>query len=418
MESRAQVVAEGGRSESRDAVSERGGVPPPRTSVWPFRTKLGPLSLSPKRVRLAWFALAVIGLLPILSAPSNGWADWPSFWSAGGTVGTSSLMDSHLHMAWQTARGLLGDPWRYPPAFAYVYWPASFLPIGVSFAVNAMVMLALVALTGWLLSRIFDLPENMMVRLAFAWTPVLAAVDMGQNAPLSVVLALWAIDALRRASDMEAGLAAGLLMYKPSLGVPLLCFLLLRRRWRSASVASLVTAAGYLLSVGATAGDWLWPVAWWNGMQPLLAADLAFNADKAISIPGLLGRVQGLPYWLPYACGGVVVLAALRGLARAPLVEAASAACLVGLVAGPRVWSYEAGLLLPILAWAVAGGLAEPWRTRLVFLAVLGAILWMVSPVTVVSGVAVVAGAAMILWLRRWPPFRLSRPGRVATGPV
>ncbi|MGA3058639.1 MAG: glycosyltransferase family 87 protein [Candidatus Limnocylindrales bacterium] len=398
-------MAERRRSESQDAVFENGVARPARTAVWPFRTELGPLSLTPKRVRLVWFALAVIGLLPILSAPGNRWGDWSAFWSAGGTVGTASLMDPHLHMAWQAAHGIPEDAWRYPPSFAYLYWPSSLLPIGLSFTINAALMLSLVAVAARLLSRVFDLPWDLTVRLAFAWTPALAAVDMGQNAPLSVVLALWSIDALRRDSRTEAGLAAGLLMYKPTLGLPMLGLLLLRRCWRSASVASLVVAAGYVLSVPAAGGDWQWPVAWWNGMQPLVAHDLAFNADKAISVPGLLGRVPGLPYWLPFACGGVVALVALRGLVRAPMVEAASAACLVGLVVGPRVWSYEAGLMLPLLAWAVAGGLAEPWRTRLVFLAISMGILWWISPLTVVSGVAVTVDAALILWMWRWRPF-------------
>jgi hypothetical protein len=398
-------MAESGRSDSRDAAFERGVARPTRAPAWPFRTSLGPLSLTPKRVRLVWFALAVIALLPILSAPYSKWGDWSAFWSAGGTVGTTSLVDSHLHTAWQTAHGLPGDAWRYAPSFAYLYWPASLLPIGLSFAINAALMLSLVVVAGLLLSRIFDLPSNLAVRLAFAWTPVLAAVDMGQNAPLSVVLALWSIDALRRDSRTEAGLAVGLLMYKPTLGLPILGFLLLRRCWRSASVASLVVAAGYVLSVPAAGGDWQWPVAWWNGMQPLIAHDLAFNADKAISIPGLLGRVSGLPYWLPFAGGGVVALIALRGLVRAPMVEAASAACLVGLVAGPRVWSYEAGLMLPLLAWAAAGGVAEPWRTRLVFLGISMGILWWISPLTVVSGVALVVNAAAVLWIWRWRPF-------------
>ena len=372
---------------------------------WPFRTKLGPLSLSPKRVRLWWFALAVIGLLPIGSAINNGWNDWSAFWAAGGTVGSASLMDSRLHIAWQTAHGLPGDYWRYPPGFAYLYWPASLLPIGLSFAINAGLMLAIAALAGLLLSRIFDQSTDLTVRLAFAWTPMLAAVGMGQNAPLAVVLALWAIDALRRDSQIETGLAIGLLMYKPTFGLPLMGFLVLRGRWRSVSIASVVVAAGYVLSVAAAAGDWLWPVTWWNGIQPYLAGDLIFNADKTISIPGLIGRIPGVPSWLPYLGAAAVVLLAIRGLVRAPVVEAASAACLLALVAGPRVWSYETGLLLPIMAWAIAGGLGEPWRTRLIFIAVPLGLLWLVSPLTIVSGVAVITGAAMAMWLLRWRPF-------------
>jgi len=395
----------GSEPRSPEAASEHRVARPMGTSAWPFRTKIGPLGLSPQRVRLWWFALAVVGLLPIVSALSNNWNDWSAFWAAGGTVGSASLMDSRLHTAWQVAHGLPGDYWRYPPAFAYLYWPASLLPVGLGFAINAGLMLALVVFAGLLLSRIFGLPRNVIVPFALAWTPALAPVDMGQNTPLAVVLALWAIDALRRDSQLEAGLAGGLLMYKPELGLPLLGFLMLRSRWRSVSIASLVIAAGYVLSVAAAAGDWLWPVAWWNGIKPWLAHDLIFNADKTISLPGLIGRIPGVPWWLPFLGGAAVVLLALRGLIRASVVEAASAVCLLTLVAGPRVWSYEAGLMLPIVAWSMAGGLSEPWRTRLVLLAVSMSILWVVSPLTLVSGVAVITNAAMVMWLWRWRPF-------------
>ncbi len=381
--------------------------------AWPLRTLKGPVSFSPERTRLLWFALAAVALLPIVTAPKD-WNDFSAFWSAGGTVGTASLVDSHLHAAWQVAHGLPADAWRYPPAFAFVYWPLSLLPIGLGFALNSVAMAALIATAGWLLARVFSFRPSFGVWLAFAWTPLIAALDMGQNAPLSVVLALWAIDALRRDSRIEVGVAVGLLMYKPTLGLPLLGFVLLRGCWRSVSVASLIVAGGYLLSVVAAAGDWGWPVAWWNGMQALAAHDISFNADKAISVPSLLSRISSLPSWVPYAGGGLVVLASLRGLIRAPMVEAASAACLVGLVAGPRVWSYETGLILPILGWVVAGGLSEPWRTRSILLSTVVAILWMVSPVTSFSGVAAVVGVATVLWLRRWPPLRWPRTAGAA----
>jgi hypothetical protein len=381
---------------------------------WPFRTRLGPLNLPPKRVRLWGVALAVIGLVPIDTAYVNGGSDWPAFWAAGATVGTPDLVDGARHSAWQLAHGVAVDYWRYPPAVAYAFAPASHLPIWLGFVIQALLMLALVAVAGVLLARIFELPASVTLLLAFAWTPTAASADIGQNATLAVVLALWAIDALRRDSHLEVGLAVGLLMYKPTLGLFLLGLLVLRGRWQSLAVVAGVGAVGYLLSVAAAAGDWGWPVSWWSGIQPWLAPDFVRNADKAISLPGLLGRLPGVPLWLPISCGAVVVLLALRGLARAPIVEAACAACLLTMFAGPRVWGYEAGLMLPILAWAIAGGLKEPWRTRLVFLAIPMGLLWLVSAYTVVSGVAIVVLAATVMWLWRWRPF--GADPAVATG--
>ena len=104
---------------------------------------------------------------------------------------------------------------------------------------------------------------------------------MGQNASLALVLALWAIDALRRDRALEAGLACGLMMYKPTLALPLIGLLVLRVRWRELVVVAAVLVAAYFVGVAAAAGDWQWPLSWWNGSQPLLALDLAHNADKA-----------------------------------------------------------------------------------------------------------------------------------------
>ena len=378
--------------------------PRARREDWPFRTKLGPVPLPAKRVRLWAVAVATIGLVPIDTAFINGGADWPAFWAAGATVGTADLVDPARHIAWQQAHGVAQVNWPYPPAVAYLFAPFAPLPIWLGFVIHALIMLALVAAAGLLAARIFDLSPDVAVLAAFAWTPSTAGAVMGQNAPLAVVLALWAIDALRRDRSIEVGLACGLLMYKPTLALPLLGLLLLRGRWRALLVAGGVVIAGYLISVPAAAGDWGWPVAWWNGLQPWLANDLVGNANKAVSVPGLLGRIPGMPSWLPTLCAGAIVLLALRGLRRAPIVEAGAAACLLALAVGPRVWGYEAGLMLPILAWAIAGGLSEPWRTRLVFLAIPMGLFWLVSVYTVVSGVALVVIGATMMWLWRWRP--------------
>jgi hypothetical protein len=372
---------------------------------WPFRTKLGPLPLPPKRVRLWGVALAVIGLVPIDTALVNGGSDWPAFWAAGATVGTPDLVDPARHIAWQAAHGVVQVDWPYPPAVAYLFAPFAPLPIWLGFVIHAAILLGLVAVAGLLAARAFDLSPRVALLVAFAWTPCTAGAVMGQNAPLAVVLALWAIDALRRDRQLEVGLACGLLMYKPTLALPLIGLLALRGRWRALLVAAAVVAAGYLISVPAAAWDWGWPAAWWAGLQPWLANDLVGNADKAVSIPGLLGRVPQIPSWLPNLCAAAVVLLALRGLRRAPIVEAAAAACLLAVAIGPRVWGYEAGLMLPMLVWAIAGGLSEPWRTRLVFLAIPIGLFWLVSAYTVVSGVALVVIAATVMWLWRWRPF-------------
>jgi hypothetical protein len=160
----------------------------------------------------------------------------------------------------------------------------------------------------------------------------------------------------------------------------------------------------FLLSVAAAGGDWGWMATWLDGARVWLPADAAKNADKAISLPGLLGRLP-LP-WIVPALGGVALgLAAIPGLRRAGIVEAASAACLIGLAAGPRAWGYEAALAFPFVCWVLAGGVGEPWRTRAVVAAYVLGLLWLFSFATQVSSVAVIVLVAAAWWIWRWRPW-------------
>src|ERR1035437_3886819 len=96
---------------------------------WPFRTRLGPLPLPPKRVRLWGVALAVIGLVPIDTALVNGGSDWPAFWAGGVTGGTPDLVAPARHIAWQAAHGVVQVDWPSPPAVASLFAPFAPLPI-------------------------------------------------------------------------------------------------------------------------------------------------------------------------------------------------------------------------------------------------------------------------------------------------
>ena len=109
-----------------------------------------------------------------------------------------------------------------------------------------------------------------------------------------------------------------------------------------------------------------------------------------------------MPWVVPVLGGAALALAAVPGLRRAGIVEAASAACLIGLAAGPRTWGYEAALAFPFLCWVMAGGVKEPWRTRLIAAAYLLGPLWFFSSVTRLSAIAVVVLAAAALWSWRW----------------
>jgi hypothetical protein len=112
-----------------------------------------------------------------------------------------------------------------------------------------------------------------------------------------------------------------------------------------------------------------------------------------------------------------LAVAAIPGLRRAGIVEAASAACVVGLAAGPRAWGYEAALAFPFVCWVIGGGVGEPWRTRLTVAAYFLGLLWIFSFVTQISAVAVVVLGGTLLWLWRWRRFGLLPPAELGAIP-
>jgi hypothetical protein len=358
------------------------------------RTDLGP------RARLWAIGLTLIGLAPVGGAIANEFHDWPAFAAAGATAGTPDLVDPARHVAWQLAHGLPGAVFAYPPGTAWLFAPVASWPLGLGWLVNGIVMLACAIGAGVVLGRVFGVTDGAGALATLAFAPVTASIVLGQNGSLGLLLAAIAIWALSRDDDIVAGVATGLLLYKPTYGIPLLGLLVLRGRWRGVGAAAVVAAIWYLAGVAAAAGDWAWPTSWADALQGYLADDFAGNADKAVSLPGLLARLP-VPGWLPLLAAGLLVVASLPRLRRAPIAEAGAAACLVGVAVSPHAWGYDAAMVVPALLWLAGGG--GPWtrttRTSLLVAAYVLGPLWLVSKQTLVSAIAIIVLGGVALWL-------------------
>jgi hypothetical protein len=362
-----------------------------------------PLRVSSRRFWLWGLVFGLASTAVIANSPNILYVDFPQFWAAGRTAGTPDLLDPALHHAWQAANGVPQDFWPYTPGAAWLWWPFGLFSMGDGFWLHALAMTVLVFVGGALGARVYGLDVRVGLIFAFAWGPSMASVAFGQNGPLALVFALLAIEGLRRDDDRLAGLGAGLLLYKPTLALPLLGLMLLRRRWRGLGVAAGVACGWYLLSVAA-AGNWAWPVQLAEGLGEWFRATTAFNPAKSTSIPGVLIG-YGVPWAVAWGVAAAVVLAALPRLLRAPLVEAAAGACLVGLLVSPHSLNYEATVMLPIVLWSLGGrgaGIAEPWRTRLVLACCAAGLLHLVSTALGLSSVGVAAVAATAIWISGW----------------
>jgi Glycosyltransferase family 87 len=190
--------------------------------------------------------------------------------------------------------------------------------------------------------------------------------------------------ALAAGREPTGGALAGILLYKPQLGIPIVGTLLLRGRWAGVVAVVGMVALHWALGAVATGGRLDWPIGWLETVRDYQEADLVANGWQAISLPGLAGRAAlalDLP-WLVivgYAAAAVVIGWCLPALRRLPWPDAIALAAALGLLVSPHAWVYDATLLLPALGvMAVRSGRRGwPWRDRWWLAAAFGiALLW------------------------------------------
>jgi hypothetical protein len=299
-------------------------------------------------------ALFVVGLVPIVLTWSVATGDLSILAAAGRAVGTPALL--HPDPAY--------NAFEYMPGAAWLCIPLAHLAHPVAFWCNALVMLGCAVAAALLAARIYGVTPTAATALTLAWAPVTNAIVLGQNAPLGLLLALATILGLARGSTLLTALPLGLLLYKPTFALPLLAVVVLFGRWRALAIVVLIGAGWYGASIAATGGDVAWPAAWLTMTAAYSAPDFAHNADKAVSIPGLLHRA-GVPWAALAIVIAALAAAAVVPLRRAGVRDAASAACAIGLAISPHAWGYDAVLLLPLI-FVAATSLREPARTLLV----------------------------------------------------
>jgi len=261
----------------------------------PLQTILFPsLRAAPARKRL-WFGAACVAVFlatlaitslthsPAGATPPRGSAatatsqsgtiglDFIAFYTAGTFVRegrSNDLYDLSAVQAFQRdlarTNGVdLGDamgPWWNPPFYAWVFVPLSYLPFGAATQVWMGVNLACAAVAVWLLCRM--LPPGTGWR-SWALVPVLLALSVpfihtmthGQNTCSSLLLVTLTVTAWRSGRGLLAGLAAGLLFYKPQLAAVLALALMASLGWRAALGLALTGAALLLVTLTTLPGS-------------------------------------------------------------------------------------------------------------------------------------------------------------------
>lgn len=90
--------------------------------------------------------------------------------------------------------------------------------------------------------------SSRLIFMCFLFFPSLCWFMYGQNTAFSLFLHSLIFVALRRGNDFSAGMALGMLLYKPQLMIGLLLAIVIQRRWRA--IGGLTLAAGLWIAAG------------------------------------------------------------------------------------------------------------------------------------------------------------------------
>ncbi len=343
------------------------------------------------------FGLSLIEAAGVIvtNAPRGGSQDWRVFVDAGMRAGTSALL--HPQHA--------GDTFAYLPGYAWIFVPFAHLPWTAGVWIGTLLMLACGIIAATIVARIYGITASSAFLLTFAWTPVLNAIAIAQNATLGLLLALLAIRGLMRDSTPLMALPIGLLLYKPTYALPLIAVLIVRGRMRALGLVVACAGVWYIASVAATGGDWGWPTDYAQTIVRYSGADFAFNAVKATSMPAVLLR-WGAPALAIGFASLALLVAVLVTLRRVDACEAGSAACLAGLALSPHAWPYDAALAIPmiVLAW-----MRLPLRLgtiEAIVIAVTGPLFLFSSLIGINPQAVVVIGGTIAWVIIRWRPAR------------
>jgi alpha-1,2-mannosyltransferase len=265
----------------------------------------------------------------------------------------------------------------YPPLAAYLVAPFTLVPAIVADAIVSALAVGIVVAVLWLLG----VRDWRCYMISFLWVPTYSAIQTGNvTLPLALGLALlWRY----RSRALVAGIVTGALVALKLFFWPLLVWLAVTRRFRSAAWA-VVTAAILVVVPWAGIG-----FAGMRGYPHLLhVLTLAERAD-GYSIPAVLSN--GMSWRLADAIGLVIGMAVLAAAVRARRDERGSFALVIAsmLLLTPIIGMHYFFFLAVVLA-LYTPRFGWPWALPLLFWVgpqVKNGAPWQTAAVLVVAGV-------------------------------
>ena len=318
--------------------------------------------------------IATVVLVTVVGAfvadPDSGQlgGDFPSFYAAGSIVvndGYESLYDPATQRAAQD--GLIAADggylfFAYPPPVAASYSVAARLGYRTAYALQVLVMAAAAVGAVYLLRPLnnwLDSNWRIVAAAAVMFHPLLVSITGGQNTAFTLWLLAVAARGEHDGHDLLAGVAIGLMAYKPQYGVALAAVVFLSGRLRMIAGVGAAWIAFYL--VGVAAMGWGWPLTWWDQAGAFRDLNATVNGPLFVSLPGVAEHLTGIGGGTGQALAGVGL--ALGVMAAAWLWRQSGVSLAVRwaftagvlVLAAPQSLFYEAGVLMLMAALLVRG---------------------------------------------------------------
>jgi hypothetical protein len=360
---------------------------------------------------------AIVATPPFLNRSGTAaGGDFAAFWAATTLAAGGDPASAYDHARFSSLIMSVApvvdrpNPWSYPPVVMLLLRPLGWLdPVPALLLwyvlIGGAALAAVRVATGrWTASG-----------WALLFPPVVHSLINGQNGTVTAFLFASFLALFRRA-PFVAGMALGLLVYKPHLAVVPACLALAFGAWRVLSGAA-ITAA---VLVGASLA--LDGAAPWAGFIAQSQAQLALMTGGRLPIhrlvtPFALLFAAGVPATLALALHGAIALAAIGAAIlvwrrdAAPLPRAL-ALTLAAVLVTPYAYDYDLAILLVPAALLLRPGsapfalddVAMRWIVALGAAPVLTLILATGSKIPF-GTVAIVAALAIVALRPRWMPF-------------
>ena len=111
-----------------------------------------------------------------------------------------------------------------------------------------------------------------------------------------------------------------MLLLKPTIALPFVVLLLVRRQWKACGVVAVCAVVWYLGSVAASAGEWKWIPPYIAVVRTLYNVDIG-ALYNGITLPMILVRM-GIAPAVAIALGTIVFVCFLPALSRANVLQA------------------------------------------------------------------------------------------------